>query len=459
MSRTNFKQQLMKEQLLQEEMRQKQTINEGQSLVARTNLIGSASVNHASNSIPSQPLVINFGSANNHHTQPMGGLSLPPQLGILPNRNDLAGFNQLTGAHSLNQSNVTDASLLLKYHLSQQNNENVTRDLLENPTNYHMMQNIKSRPQNLQQLANNNINQKMIFQQIGTPPKVATPSNQQPSSPFPLSPESPLSGGPSSASEFDDVFDTIGFDSNDVNDDIDSISATIPRDYFPTNQSIDADSRKIPHTLPDRMDSFLNSNPVTSGESLKSNTDTSKGPVATKTAAVAVPMAGARFPQLSRNNRLGNQPSVSSSCPQLSEQEIKAWQKDRQKKDNHNQIERRRRYNINDRIKELGTLLPRTSDDTKHMEMVKDMKQNKGTILKASVEYVKLLRKENIRLNDENSRTLDENRRLCDENQRMQEAFYSLLSKLEIKDLQNLGNGPWETMVSMKLLFYVNCTL
>lgn len=28
--------------------------------------------------------------------------------------------------------------------------------------------------------------------------------------------------------------------------------------------------------------------------------------------------------------------------------------KDRQKKDNHNMIERRRRFNINDRIKELG---------------------------------------------------------------------------------------------------------
>lgn len=30
--------------------------------------------------------------------------------------------------------------------------------------------------------------------------------------------------------------------------------------------------------------------------------------------------------------------------------------KDRQKKDNHNMIERRRRFNINDRIKELGKI-------------------------------------------------------------------------------------------------------
>jgi len=46
----------------------------------------------------------------------------------------------------------------------------------------------------------------------------------------------------------------------------------------------------------------------------------------------------------------------------LSEEDLRALQKDRQKKDNHNLIERRRRYNINDRIKELGTLLPKEDD-------------------------------------------------------------------------------------------------
>ncbi|XP_029472253.1 transcription factor EC isoform X2 [Rhinatrema bivittatum] len=60
--------------------------------------------------------------------------------------------------------------------------------------------------------------------------------------------------------------------------------------------------------------------------------------------------------------------------------------KERQKKDNHNLIERRRRYNINYRIKELGTLIPKSSD--------LDMRWNKGTILKASVEYIKWLQKE-----------------------------------------------------------------
>jgi hypothetical protein len=35
--------------------------------------------------------------------------------------------------------------------------------------------------------------------------------------------------------------------------------------------------------------------------------------------------------------------------------------RDRRKKDIHNMIERRRRYNINDRIKELGLMLPKST--------------------------------------------------------------------------------------------------
>ena len=46
----------------------------------------------------------------------------------------------------------------------------------------------------------------------------------------------------------------------------------------------------------------------------------------------------------------------------LSEEDLRTVQKDRQRKDNHNMIERRRRFHINDRIKELGTLLPKQQD-------------------------------------------------------------------------------------------------
>ncbi|KAK6321636.1 hypothetical protein J4Q44_G00086120 [Coregonus suidteri] len=93
----------------------------------------------------------------------------------------------------------------------------------------------------------------------------------------------------------------------------------------------------------------------------------------------------------------GNQGlTISNSCPgSLSNikrefsAEVRAMAKERQKKDNHNLIERRRRFNINDRIKELGTLIPKSNDP--------DMRWNKGTILKASVDYIRKLQREHQR--------------------------------------------------------------
>ncbi|XP_018414702.1 PREDICTED: transcription factor E3 [Nanorana parkeri] len=92
--------------------------------------------------------------------------------------------------------------------------------------------------------------------------------------------------------------------------------------------------------------------------------------------------------------------TVSNSCPadltniknEYSEHEVKTLIKERQKKDNHNLIERRRRFNINDRIKELGGLIPKSSDP--------ELRWNKGTILKASVEYIRKLQKEQQRVRE-----------------------------------------------------------
>ncbi|XP_040890590.1 melanocyte inducing transcription factor a isoform X2 [Toxotes jaculatrix] len=83
--------------------------------------------------------------------------------------------------------------------------------------------------------------------------------------------------------------------------------------------------------------------------------------------------------------------AISNSCSpnikrEYTEAEVRALAKERQKKDNHNLIERRRRFNINDRIKELGTLIPKSNDP--------DMRWNKGTILKASVDYIRKLQRE-----------------------------------------------------------------
>ncbi|TDG39205.1 hypothetical protein AWZ03_014374 [Drosophila navojoa] len=65
-------------------------------------------------------------------------------------------------------------------------------------------------------------------------------------------------------------------------------------------------------------------------------------------------------------------------------------------------IERRRRFNINDRIKELGTLLPKGSEA--FYEVVRDIRPNKGTILKSSVDYIKCLKHEVSRLRQNETR-------------------------------------------------------
>ncbi|XP_019716374.1 transcription factor E3a [Hippocampus comes] len=92
--------------------------------------------------------------------------------------------------------------------------------------------------------------------------------------------------------------------------------------------------------------------------------------------------------------------AVSNSCPadllavkpEPNNVDAKVLMKERQKKDNHNLIERRRRFNINDRIKELGALVPKTPDP--------DARWNKGSILKASVDYIRRLQKEQQRARD-----------------------------------------------------------
>ncbi|KAK2825673.1 hypothetical protein Q7C36_019600 [Tachysurus vachellii] len=94
------------------------------------------------------------------------------------------------------------------------------------------------------------------------------------------------------------------------------------------------------------------------------------------------------------NNQSLAPPTISNSChenlPNIKREfydaDARALAKERQKKDNHNLIERRRRFNINDRIKELGTLIPKFNDP--------EMRWNKGTILKASVDYIKKLQKD-----------------------------------------------------------------
>uniref|UniRef100_A0A3B5R978 Transcription factor EC n=1 Tax=Xiphophorus maculatus TaxID=8083 RepID=A0A3B5R978_XIPMA len=104
------------------------------------------------------------------------------------------------------------------------------------------------------------------------------------------------------------------------------------------------------------------------------------------------------------------------------EHDTRVMAKERQKKDNHNLIERRRRYNINYRIKELGTLIPKSNDP--------DMRWNKGTILKASVEYIRWLQKE-----QQHSRELESRQK------KLEQANRRLLLRIQELEIQARAHG------------------
>lgn len=108
--------------------------------------------------------------------------------------------------------------------------------------------------------------------------------------------------------------------------------------------------------------------------------------------------------------------------PFMTNDEARSWAKERQKKDNHNQIERRRRFNINDRIKELGTLLP------KHIDP--DLRQNKGTILKASVDYIRRLQRDHDRM-----------RQMEDRQRQMEATNRKLLLRMQEMELMMKQHG------------------
>ncbi|XP_036433387.1 transcription factor EC isoform X2 [Colossoma macropomum] len=114
------------------------------------------------------------------------------------------------------------------------------------------------------------------------------------------------------------------------------------------------------------------------------------------------------------------------------EHDTRVLAKERQKKDNHNLIERRRRYNINYRIKELGTLIPKSNDP--------DMRWNKGTILKASVEYIKWLQKE-----QQHARELESRQK------KLEQANRRLLLRIQELEIQARAHGLPSTLGAVEL--------
>ncbi|KAM9855602.1 transcription factor E3a isoform 2-T2 [Aulostomus maculatus] len=147
--------------------------------------------------------------------------------------------------------------------------------------------------------------------------------------------------------------------------------------------------------------------------------------------ATTLPVAGNMLDMYGDNRGMPTPTiNVSNSCPadlhavkrELSDVETKALIKERQKKDNHNLIERRRRFNINDRIKELGALIPKSPDP--------ETRWNKGTILKASVDYIRKLQKEQQR-----------SREMEDRQRRLETTNRSLLLRIQELELQARLHG------------------
>ena len=115
----------------------------------------------------------------------------------------------------------------------------------------------------------------------------------------------------------------------------------------------------------------------------------------------------------------------------MTEEEQMLWEKERLKKDNHNVIEKRRRYKINDCIQELATLLPSSYD--------LDLQNKKGTILQASVDYIQRLKKDHDRMSemaDQQKELERKNRQLMLEVQRLQLTLQS--QQMNSQQLQQL---------------------
>uniref|UniRef100_A0A452TMG7 Transcription factor binding to IGHM enhancer 3 n=1 Tax=Ursus maritimus TaxID=29073 RepID=A0A452TMG7_URSMA len=217
---------------------------------------------------------------------------------------------------------------------------------LENPTRYHLQQ---ARRQQVKQYLSTTLGPKLASQALTPPPGAASaqplpapeaahatgPTGSAPNSPMAL-----LTIGSSSEKEIDDVIDEIISLESSYNDEMLS--------YLPGGTA----GLQLPSTFYPSIPELTPSN-----------------------------SCPAELPNIKR---------------EISETEAKALLKERQKKDNHNLIERRRRFNINDRIKELGTLIPKSSEP--------EMRWNKGTILKASVDYIRKLQKEQQRSKDLESR-------------------------------------------------------
>uniref|UniRef100_A0A673HUP7 Transcription factor E3-like n=1 Tax=Sinocyclocheilus rhinocerous TaxID=307959 RepID=A0A673HUP7_9TELE len=231
---------------------------------------------------------------------------------------------------------------------------------LENPTKYHIQQ---AQRQQVKQYLSTTLGNKVATQTLGVSPvpqSNSAPERCPSASSAPNSPMAHLNLG-SNKEEMDDVIDDIISLESSFNDDIMSL--------------IDS-GLQLPNTLPGNLLDVYNS-------------------------------PGMTTPTITVSNSYA---------------EARVFMKERQKKDNHNLIERRRRFNINDRIKELGAMIPKSNDP--------EMRWNKGTILKASVDYIRKLQKEQQRAKEIEMRQ-----------KKLEQSNQSLLLRIQELEMQARHHG------------------
>ncbi|XP_043933832.1 microphthalmia-associated transcription factor isoform X3 [Protopterus annectens] len=258
---------------------------------------------------------------------------------------------------------------------------------LENPTKYHIQQ---AQRQQVKQYLSTTLGNKLANQALSLPCPNQQSEHGMPPGPGGSAPNSPmalLTLNTSCEKEMDDVIDDIISLESSYNEDILGImdqglhmTNTLPV----SGNLIDIYSQSMP---PPGLN-VSNSCPA-SIHNIKRELTVSSHSTVCPTNMMSC---------LSVENLHSNLQDAKSMLHESAslESEARALAKERQKKDNHNLIERRRRFNINDRIKELGTLIPKSNDP--------DMRWNKGTILKASVDYIRKLQKEQQRAKELESR-------------------------------------------------------
>ncbi|XP_034441530.1 transcription factor E3b isoform X1 [Hippoglossus hippoglossus] len=250
---------------------------------------------------------------------------------------------------------------------------------LENPTKYHIQQ---AQRQQVKQYLSTTLGNNAVTQTLGlspvpqssSAPEVAATVSSVPNSPMAL-----LNIG-SNKEEIDDVIDDIISLESSFNDDIITL--------------IDS-GLQLPSTLPGNL------------------LDVYHSPGMAATTLTVSNSCPADLPKIKR---------------EITDVDSKAIMKERQKKDNHNLIERRRRFNINDRIKELGQLIPKSSDPYGNDD--REMRWNKGTILKASVDYIRKLQKEQQRAKDTEMRQ-----------KKLEQANHTLMLRIQELEMQARLHG------------------